>query len=168
MRKPGPSCERLRELMRLDAETGKLYWTKQRRGSTSGNEVGCVGPHGYRVTSVDDVPYRAHRIVWALHTGAWPTADIDHINGVKDDNRPCNLREATPSQNAANKPLLPSNKSGFRGVSWNARRRKWRVDVTTAPRKQQTLGYFDDLEFAGLVADESRRVTFGAFCPTRN
>jgi hypothetical protein len=50
-----------------------------------------------------------------MMTGEWPKTQIDHINLDKADNRWCNLREATQSQNFANTRILASNGSGFKG-----------------------------------------------------
>lgn len=49
----------------------------------------------------------------------------DHINNNKLDNRKCNLRTVTNTQNHHNMPLQKNNKSGFAGVSWSNERKKW-------------------------------------------
>jgi hypothetical protein len=50
---------------------------------------------------------------------------IDHINGVSSDNRICNLREATISENGQNRKRGKNNTSGFTGVSWHKSKNKW-------------------------------------------
>lgn len=59
----------------------------------------------------------AHRLIWALHYGHWPTGILDHINGDKTDNLIGNLREVTPLENARNRPLHKRNTTGVSGVS---------------------------------------------------
>ena len=61
---------------------------------------------------------RVNKIIFCLHNGRWAKKGykIDHINEKKTDNRPCNLRESTSSQNASNKSLYKNNKSGAKGV----------------------------------------------------
>lgn len=58
----------------------------------------------------------AHRVAWLLHTGQWPTHQIDHINADKQDNRIHNLREATATQNLRNRGVFKNNKLGVKGV----------------------------------------------------
>jgi hypothetical protein len=47
--------------------------------------------------------FLVHRLAWLLHTGKEPTNQIDHISGIRDDNRACNLREATNRENQCNR-----------------------------------------------------------------
>lgn len=55
---------------------------------------------------------------------------VDHKNGDGLDNRRCNLRVATPSQNSANRKVGPPSVSGFRGVA--KYKKGWRAQVTVA------------------------------------
>lgn len=61
--------------------------------------------------------YLSHRLAWFYMTGAWPEQEIDHINGVRDDNRFANLREADRQINCQNvrKPYK-NNRTGLLGV----------------------------------------------------
>jgi hypothetical protein len=95
---------------------------------------------GYRVVSPRS--FKAHRIVWAMTYGYWPGHQIDHINGVRNDNRLCNLREATVAQNQQNQRASPRNASGYPGVSWHKRIGKWEAHITVDGRRHH-LGLFD-------------------------
>ena len=53
------------------------------------------------------VMYKAHVIVFFLHHGRWPVGIVDHKNGIRDDNRPENLRETDASGNSCNANCLP-------------------------------------------------------------
>lgn len=74
----------------------------------AGTDAGTLTPQGYRRCGVSPIgPGRAqncavHRLVWKLITGKDPDGLIDHINGIRDDNRPENLRDVTPNENALN------------------------------------------------------------------
>ena len=120
-----------------------------------GTKAGCLDRDGYIQISVDKKIYRAHRLIWLMHYGKFPDAEIDHINGIKNDNRIENLREATSSQNKFNQGKRKTNTSGFKGVSFAKKIGKW-VAFVGVKGKQKNLGYFDDVELADLVAQEAR------------
>ncbi len=144
------------ELMHLDPETGKLFWEKRDRKWFSrdhdhknwnkryaGREaLATNNGHGYKRGAVFDKKYQAHRVVWLLHTGVWPKGLIDHKNGVRDDNRPSNLRDVTHLGNARNQGLRTTNKSGVTGIYWSKPHRKWRAQIFTG-RRLKHLGYFE-------------------------
>jgi HNH endonuclease/AP2 domain len=82
-----------------------------------------------------------HRLIWALVHDHWPTAEIDHRNGLGGANQLANLREATQAQNAQNLPPSPT-----RGTYLHVFGRYGaRIKVN---RKQVSLGYFDTVEEA--------------------
>ena len=69
--------------------------------------------------------------------------DIDHINLDKSDNRFCNLRLATKSQNSANKTKMSNNKSGYKVVSFLKSSQKWVAEIVK-DGVRYFLGSFDD------------------------
>jgi hypothetical protein len=97
-----------------------------------------------------------------LHTflTGWPLTD--HRNGNGLDNRRANLREATKSQNAANRGLDRNNTSGFKGVYWNKAERKWQAHIQVDGKKR-TLGRFPDPEDAARAYDAAALDAFGEF-----
>lgn len=128
-----PLCV-LRECFDLDHATGVLRWRarpashfKTERAAIAWNAkyqgalAGSPDRHGYLKVSVNNRPYRGHRVVFALFYGI--DADrIDHKDGNTLNNRPENLRKATFSQNMANKRTQKNNKSGLKGVQSNHNR----------------------------------------------
>jgi len=105
-----------RHLFSYDAETGEIFRTKNRGGVSTDTRAGTVAPNGYRKIMFMGKLYREHRLAWWLHYGVWPDGDLDHVNGVRDDNRIANLREATRSQNMGNTGKRCTNKAGAKGV----------------------------------------------------
>ena len=98
-------------------------------------------------------------------TGSWPIAEIDHINGVKDDNRFKNLREATRTENIRNQKLpRVDNASGVAGVSWYKKYGKW-VARIQVHGKRISLGYFSNLCDAVTARKAAEIKHFGAFAP---
>jgi hypothetical protein len=98
----------------------------------------------------------AHRIIWALTTGAWPANQIDHRNGDPGDNRISNLREATAAENAQNIRAHDGGSSSFVGVSWNKRRRKWSAFIQSKGVRRG-LGDFQTAEAAYAAYIEAKR-----------
>lgn len=131
-----------------DPLTGEFRWKMTRKnGRQSGAIAGCLHHSGYMFISIARIKFSSQRLAWLFHTGEWPKQHIDHINMNKSDNRICNLREATHSQNAFNNPKPPCNTSGFKGVSWSTRSNKYRAQIT-AYGKRHYLGLFDDASLA--------------------
>ena len=134
-----PSPELLRKLLRYDPETGKLFWRERGEGLFStpaackrwntryaGTEaLATIRERGYRCGGIFAVMYRAHRVIWAMETGEWPSEYIDHINGDTSDNRISNLRDVSVSENGKNQKRPASNTSGAVGVHWDGRRGNW-------------------------------------------
>lgn len=108
---------------------------------------------GYRYLCVKGKTYREQRIAFLWMTGSWPIHQVDHINGIKDDNRWENLRDVTPERNCWNRPIYKTNKSGYTGVVWNKKYEKWQV-LCRSKSKQYYLGLYDDVHEAGKVAME--------------
>lgn len=121
------TADRVRELLSYDPDTGIFTWCVARPGMPAGSIAGWCDEKGYRRISIDDTPYRAHRLAWLWVHGVWPSSELDHRNQVKSDNRIENLREVTRAQNQQNRPLFKNNTSGFAGVSWKAREQRWRA-----------------------------------------
>ena len=108
--------KRLRELLSYDAKTGIFYWKVGRRGTVrKGDVAGTRNKDGYVCIFVDRKNYLAHRLAWLYMYGEEPPAILDHKNGIKDDNRISNLREATNSLNI-HWAKKPDKNSGYYGV----------------------------------------------------
>lgn len=91
-----------------------------------------------------------------------PDSVIDHANRDKLDNRRSNLRLATLSQNAANAKARSNSTSGFKGVYWSRRERRWKAEITVNGKKR-SLGYFIIAEDAAQAYDGAARQHFGEF-----
>lgn len=119
--------ERLKELLKYNSDTGLFYWKERRSGIRYYNPAGHHHrASGYITINIVKAKYRAHRLVWLYVYGYMPEF-VDHINGVRHDNRLCNLREATTMQNMQNISLHSSNTTGFKGVDFVKRDSKYRA-----------------------------------------
>ena len=88
--------------------------------------------------------------------------DVDHRDGNGLNNRKSNLRLATRSQNQWNKTAYKTNTSGYKGVTWDIQKGKWRVKIAVN-RRQIFLGLFDDLTEAGAAYAEAALKYHGDF-----
>lgn len=106
----------VRELFDYDPETGLLRWRIAISSHKPGEVAGRSKAHRYIEIRFEGRWYTGHRLAFAWMEGRWPDPEVDHKNGDKLDNRWSNLREATKSQQAANRKLACTNKVGLKGV----------------------------------------------------
>ena len=143
-----PDIDTLHQLLRYEPETGKLFWKEredvpsQWNARYAGKEAfTCVMGAGYKQGSINSTLLYAHRVIMAMVIGEWPPEDVDHINGDRADNRLCNLRLATRSENMRNMKLPSRNASGCIGVSWDKGTQKWLAQIGIDGRNKY-LGVF--------------------------
>lgn len=157
------SIERLRECFEYNPETGAITNRVQRGGHKVGLEIPATPSGGrYRRAQCDGVRILCHRIAWAWYYGYWPDRFIDHINGDGFDNRICNLRLATRAQNGRNRGRNSNNTSGYKGVSWDSKDKKWRAKIQVNG-KQCYLGNFSSAEEARDAYAEAAKKAHGEF-----
>ena len=141
MAKTDLTAERLRELLHYDPETGIFTWLVHRPPIKAGAIAGGF-VHSYLRIRISGRAYGSHRLAWLYMTGEWPEEDIDHINGVKHDNRIKNLRNVSRLMNTQNQRRAQShNTSGLLGVSRVESRNKWVATIKFAGKKRH-IGYF--------------------------
>lgn len=90
------------------------------------------------------------------------TEQVDHINGVRHDNRKENLRCCTRAQNCHNRTKYSRSTSGFKGVTWYKRRNKWGAQIRING-KLKYLGLYDNAADAARAYDGAARELHGAF-----
>ena len=140
---------------------GALYWRVDRGSNAkAGARAGRLLPTGYRSIHVSGRRYQEHRLIFLMHHGVMPP-QIDHINGVKDDNRIENLREATYSQNQVNTAARESH-SGFRGVRFVPKTSRWAARIFVNG-KEIRIGTFPTPELASAAYQQKASEVFGAF-----
>ena len=157
------SYEDVRRL--FDYDSGRLIWKNPTAIKTKvGSIAGTLLPNGYRDIHIYGKKYREHRVIWLWHHGKWPTDQIDHINGVRDDNRIENLREATRVENYQNKTVYKNNLCGKTGVYFHKQRSKWASSIQIN-KKRVFLGLFEDVEsaYAAYVTAKANLHTFQPF-----
>ena len=110
-------------LLDYNAKAGVFTWKEARgsckKGSIAGNTSG-----GYIRISLHGRNIKAHRLAWYMFHNTVPE-EVDHINGIRDDNRIVNLRACTHSQNMMNRKKHHNNKSGHPGVHYHKGKKRW-------------------------------------------
>ena len=141
--------EQLHEM--FEYKDGNLVWKVSKQGLYIGDIAGGKDGKGYITIGINYKIYKAHRLIWIYHNGDIEDGlFIDHIDRNPLNNRIENLRLATPSQNKSNVTKRKDNKSGYKGVCWNKRGKKWEAKITHN-NKCKHLGYFVTAELAHIA-----------------
>lgn len=122
----------LKELLDYNLETGVLTWIKARKcGGKDGARAGYIHRRGYRYLEIYGQHWAAHRLIWLWWYGVLPDCSIDHINGVFDDNRLCNLRLAVNNgyDQKQNNARYKNNTTGYAGVSYSKKKGKYMARI---------------------------------------
>lgn len=153
--------DQILEILSYDPDTGVFTWKARtaecfvNEGSCkawnsryAGKEAGGIDRKGYRVLHIGSDLYKAHRLAWKCHFGVEPD-QIDHVNGIKDDNSIANLRDVSNAENCRNTAIPRNNSSGAIGVSKYEFKGKllWLARIRVND-KLKHLGYFDNFDDA--------------------
>jgi len=125
-----PPLAYLNERLSYDQATGLLKWKHFKGAKRIGQEAGGYDNKGYKRVKINDVNYFSHRLAYYMHHGVEPSV-IDHINGVRDDNRASNLRSVAHLDNMINQKKPRNNKSGVVGVRLNKKNKTWVATLGT-------------------------------------
>lgn len=150
------TAEYVASILLYDPETGHLTWKVSRGNRKRGDIAGSLNEYGYRKLKINKQIITATHAIWMLVTGEDPSQTIDHIDGNPDNNRWCNLRLATPSQQQGNKRMACNNTTGARGVLMH--RGKF-----VARLRKKHIGTFDNFEDAKLAYVAAAREYYGEF-----
>lgn len=160
------TASKLHEILDYNELTGVFTWKPRGskefesigkcarwNGQYSGKQAGTLA-NGYISINIYYKIYRAHRLAWLYMYRVWPAKNLDHINGVCDDNRIDNLREATQAENRQNLRGAKSNNStGLLGVSKSYKDGKFRASIN-----HKHLGLYDTAEEAHEAYVNAKRV----------
>lgn len=155
------SIAHLRAAIDYNAITGAMSWRSgsENKVRKAGDQCGRLDKDGYRILNIGNHSFLAHRIAWAIVTGSFPAETIDHINGVRDDNRIANLRLATRSQNIANTKIKAA--SGIKGVT-RRRTGTWQAQIKVGGINHY-LGTHKTSELAAQAYEAAAKAAFGEF-----
>jgi len=152
--------EGIEKELRYDPETGLFHHLKTKGNIPKDGIVKSLDSHGYIRVSYKGKRYLGHRVAFWLMSNNWPKDDVDHVNGVRDDNRWCNLREATRGQNLHNQKCT-RGKSKYKGVI--KYRDSWIAQIGSKEFGKKYLGAYSCEEEAGLAYNYKAYEFFGAY-----
>ena len=118
----------------------------------------CKDSHGYASAWIDHKCVRLHHLILLKKK----YFEVDHVNRNPLDNRRCNLRYVTRSQNCMNCSMKRNNSSGYKGVCWNKEHEKWVAQVGINKRKIH-LGYFTSKKKASKIYQMAVKDLFGEY-----
>lgn len=130
----------------FSSERAAKSWRTQYLGKTAGSLI-AHGGNTYCQVEIFNIKYVAHRIIWKMYYREDPPETLDHIDGDGTNNRISNLRKASVAQNAWNCGKSSRNKSGYKGVSFNSEKKKWRAAIR-CNKKDVLIGYYATPESA--------------------
>ena len=170
-----PTQDYLNEALIYDQSGGTLTWKTRPlhhftnahgmntfNSQHSGKTVLSEANGRYFVIRIAGKVYLSHRVIWKLMTGVDPISKIDHRDTNKKNNAWKNLRQATQQQNGFNRGLSSTNKTGFKGVSWDKRDSKFYASIR-AGGKSTSLGRFNTKEEAAEAYRSAALKAHGEF-----
>ena len=158
------SDDELREKLYFDPLTNRICWKVAHPPYPVGQPVYALQKrNGYRIVRLKRVNFMEHRLIWFFVHGAWPKNGLDHKNGIKDDNRPDNLRDVTTTVNNQNKrrPHQDKIENTPLGVTYlwflkKPKTRKYRAAISVGNR-DILLGRFHTADEAHQCYLEAKR-----------
>jgi len=149
--------DRLKELVNYDENTGIFIWKAKAANRVKiGSVIGSKHHTGYLTVFLDRKSYKLHKLALLYTDGVYPNEIVDHVNGIRDDNRRVNLRLATHSENTRNSKIRSDNRSGIKGVNYrNKSGGQWVCRIHTNEGRKY-LGCYKTQEEAEKVMKEAR------------
>lgn len=120
----------LKELLQYYPNTGVFIRKKNtHHNAKEGDKAGTLTSEGYIKIRLNSRRYSAHRLAFLYMEGQLPETLVDHINGVKSDNRWGNLRKVSSLENNRNLSKRKDNSTGVTGVVYHRRDKRWVAQI---------------------------------------
>lgn len=158
-KKHGLTQEYLKSCLVYGKNTGRFTWLQRPlehfvsvsacntwNGKNSGEDAVTLDSNGYRVIHFDGTTIYAHHAAFIIMTGKKPE-EVDHENGIRSDNRWCNIRSVSRIENTMNRKIRADNSSGVSGVYFREDNKKWKARINHN-KKRISLGQFATKEEA--------------------
>ena len=163
--------EAVRARVAYDPETGIFVRKVAAGGRKIGDLAGCPHAEGYVQIELLGVKCLAHRLAFFWMGGVWPSADVDHRNGIRSDNRWANLRLVSRSENMQNmRSAMKDSRTGVLGVTVGASGKFIAQIARTDGNRSRYIGSFSTLEEASraYLSEKARQHPFQTLVPSLN
>lgn len=159
-----PSVQELKERLSYNPENGDLTWIKA-KSNVIGKVAKCIDAAGYiQISLAVGSVHKGHRVAWAIHYGEWPVGPIDHINGIRNDNRIENLREVDHQTNCQNVRIgsMKNKSTGFLGVHIaKSKKNPYRAKIMYEGKQYHLGGYATPEEAHAAYVEAKRKLHKG-------
>ena len=158
----------LRSIVNYNPDTGIMTWRTREINQPSdktwntryaGKQLKTIDGKGYYHFAHLRKFYRVHRMAWLYVTGDMPDV-IDHINGDRQDNRFCNLKNTTHQINHLNQRINTTNTSGVSGVYKNKAKGIWCAQIKFNGKTQHLGSSKSFFEAVCMRKSEERKLGF--------
>ena len=153
--------ERLKQLLDYDPKIGVFFWKIRVNPRVPKGSIAGSDKSGYITICIKRKMFKAHRLAWFYVYGVWPVNHIDHINHDTADNRICNLRDVSRSENMQNRLSAQKNNlsTGVLGVYLTNRglSKKYTASLQING-KSKHLGYFATADEAYATYLKAKRI----------
>lgn len=146
--------KKLKKIVNYDPISGLM--TKKNK------QIGTLTHNGYLRAYVDGKLYMVHRLIFLYMEGSLPKEKVDHIDHNRTNNIWSNLRHSCSQKNQMNRSLSKDNKSGYNGVTFSKKRKKWIAQITINKKKKH-LGIYSNINDA-VQARQKANIQYGFHC----
>jgi hypothetical protein len=156
--KPMPPISLINQLLDYDPVTGLFRWKVAKANRVKvGSIAGSIRNDGYLEIRINYCSYMAHRLAYYIVTGDQPP-EVDHKNGIRNDNRIINLRAANSKLNSNNHKKQKRNKSGVTGIGWHKRDNCWETYYSVNGKQ---IHYYNKDFFEAICWRKSMEYKYG-------
>ena len=137
----------LKEQLHYEPDTGIFTHIPKKRNKRKSLIAGFESKEKYLCIGLNGKYYKLHRLAWLYVYGEFPKNSLDHINGIRSDNRIINLREATYAENCQNIAIYSNNSTGYMGVTYFKNNKKYGAQISFNGINRY-LGLYETAELA--------------------